>query len=75
MIPPNTILEGCSVRVSILIPDELTDTPEQRAAKALRRAQGERKWTPWKKISGWKISKLRYKDLGPVWTENHEYRL
>lgn len=75
MIPPNTILEGCSVRVSIPIPDELTDDPQRRQENAERRKAGERKWTPWKKISGWKISKLRYKDLGPVWTEHHEYRL
>lgn len=72
---PDTPLEGLQLRRSIPVPDELTDSPEERAAKALRRAAGERKWTPWKTIRGWRISTLRLRDLGPVWTEDTEYRM
>lgn len=74
MIQPDTILQGCFIRHSIALPLEITDTQEQREDKLRRRAAGERKWTPWKKIDGWKISKLRLRDLGPVWTDNAEFK-
>lgn len=73
-LTPDTLLEGLQVRRSIPVPDEVTDSADERVAKALRRAAGERKWAPWKTISGWKISTMRLRDLGPVWTEDTEYR-
>ena len=67
-------LEGAYVRCKILIPLEVTDTDAERADKLARRTQGERTPTPWKRVNDWRhISKACYNDLGPSWTENHEW--
>jgi len=71
----NTLLEGARVRVSIPVPIEATDTEEQRISIRERQARGERKWTPWKTVTGWKISRNTYNQLGTLWTEHHEWQI
>ena len=66
-------LDGVWFRRSILIPLEVTDTPEERQDKLVRRANGERKWMPWKQVKGWRIARASFNELGPVWTADSEW--
>ena len=66
-------LEGAWFRQSILIPIEVTDSPEQRAAVKVRREAGGRKRLPWKRIGKWKIASRCFDDLHPVWTDHTEW--